>query len=87
MAKLSSDSIFPDYTVSTQFEDETTIRRIAGGKQLMLVVLRYIGCPSCRYDVHMLQEHYEGFVEKGFRLRLSCSPPQNPSVQRFRMSR
>ena len=65
MAKLSSESIFPDYTVSTQFEDETTIRRIAGGKPLMLVVLRYIGCPSCRYDVHMLQENYARFVERG----------------------
>ena len=48
MAKLYADSIFPDYTVSTQFEDETTIRKIADGKPLMLMVLRYIGCPSCR---------------------------------------
>ncbi len=65
MAKLSAESIFPDYTVSTQYEDETTIRRIAGGKPLMLVVLRYIGCPSCRYAVHMLQLNHERFVEKG----------------------
>ncbi len=68
MAKLSAESIFPNYTVATQFEDETTISRIAGGKPLMLVVLRYIGCPSCRYDVHMLQENYERFVEKGVSL-------------------
>ena len=65
MAKISAGSIFPNYTVTTQFEDETTIADIAGGKPLMLVVLRYIGCPSCRYDVHMLQENYERFVEKG----------------------
>ena len=65
MAKLYADSIFPNYTVSTQFEDVTTIRKIADGKPLMLVVLRYIGCPSCRYDVHMLQVNYERFVEKG----------------------
>ena len=39
MAKLSAESIFPNYTVATQFEDETTISRIAGGKPLMLVVL------------------------------------------------
>ena len=65
MARLSVGSIFPDYTVSTQFEDATTIGRIAGGKPLMLVVLRYIGCPSCRYDVHMLQVNYEKFVKKG----------------------
>ena len=65
MAKLSAGSIFPDYTAATQFEGETTISKIAGGKPLMLVVLRYIGCPSCRYDVHRLQENYEKFVEKG----------------------
>ncbi len=65
MPKLSAGDIFPDYTVSTQFEDGTTVRKIAGGKPLMLMVLRYIGCPSCRFDVHDLQVHYDQFVEKG----------------------
>ena len=65
MARLKTGDIFPDRTVSTQFEDETTITAIAGGKPLMLAVLRYIGCPSCRYDVHMLQKNYDKFVEKG----------------------
>ena len=65
MAKLSAGNIFPNYTVTTQFADETTIRQIAGGKPLMLIVLRYIGCPSCRYDVHMLQVNHERFAEKG----------------------
>ena len=45
MAKLSAGNIFPDYTVTTQFEDGTTISRIAGGKPLMLVVLT--GVLSC----------------------------------------
>lgn len=65
MARLSAGDIFPDYNVSTQFEEATSISKIAGGKPLMLVVLRYIGCPSCRYDVHMLQEHHEAFDKKG----------------------
>ena len=65
MAKLMKDNIFPDYTVSTQFEDQTTIKKIADGKPLMLMVLRYIGCPSCRYDVHMLQVNFAKFAEKG----------------------
>ncbi len=65
MAKLSEGDFFPDRTVSTQFEDATTIRRIADGKPLMLTVLRYIGCPSCRYDIHMLQINHEQFVRKG----------------------
>ena len=65
MAKLSKGDVFPDYTVTTQFEDATSISKIAAGKPLMLVVLRYIGCPSCRYDVHMLQQNYDRFAEKG----------------------
>ena len=65
MAKLTQGNTFPDRTVSTQFEDQTSISRIAGGKPLMLVVLRYIGCPSCRYDVHMIQQNHARFVEKG----------------------
>ena len=65
MAKLNPGDSFPDYTVTTQFEDCTTIKRIAKAKPLMLVVLRYIGCPSCRYDVHMLQVNHEKFMEKG----------------------
>ena len=65
MARLFAGDFFPDYTVATQFEDVTSISKIADGKPLMLVVLRYIGCPSCRYDVHMLQMNYERFVDKG----------------------
>ena len=65
MARLTKGDVFPDFTVSTQFEEGTGIKKIADGKPLMLVVLRYIGCPSCRYDVHMLQVNYDKFVEKG----------------------
>ena len=31
----------------------------------ILWVLRYIGCTVCRYDVHVLTERYNEFVEKG----------------------
>ena len=65
MARLTKDSIFPDYTAATQFEEKTTISEIAAGKPLMIVALRYIGCPSCRYDVHMIQKNYDRFMEKG----------------------
>ena len=65
MARLAKGDSFPDFTVSTQFENETSIKKIADGKPLMAVVLRYIGCPSCRYDVHMIQVNIEKFKEKG----------------------
>ncbi len=65
MARLLTGDLFPDFTVTTQFENGTSIRKIAGGKPLMLVVLRYIGCPSCRYDVHMLQVNWDRFAQKG----------------------
>ena len=65
MARISVGEKFPNFKVSTQFENDTTIEKIANGKPLMLVVLRYIGCPSCRFDVQMIHENYDAFVKKG----------------------
>ena len=68
MPRLVKGDVFPDFTVTTQFEEGTSIKKIADGKPLMVVVLRYIGCPSCRYDVHMLQVNHEKFEEKGVKV-------------------
>ena len=35
------------------------------GKPTMFMVLRYMGCTICRYDIHCLTERYNEFVEKG----------------------
>ena len=65
MAKLVKGDKFPNFTVNTAFENGLTIEKIVDGKPTMFMVLRYIGCTVCRYDVHMLTERYNEFAEKG----------------------
>ena len=65
MARLVVGDKFPNFTVNTAFENGLTIEKIADGKPTMFWVLRYIGCTVCRYDVHVLTQRYNEFVEKG----------------------
>ena len=65
MARLVAGEKFPNFTVNTAFENGLTIEKIADGKPTMFCVLRYIGCTVCRYDVHVLTQRYNEFVEKG----------------------
>ena len=65
MARLVKGDKFPNFTVNTAFENGLTIEKIVDGKPTMFMVLRYIGCTVCRYDVHMLTERYNEFTEKG----------------------
>ena len=65
MAKLVKGDKFPNFTVDTAFENGVTIEKIVDGKPTMFMVLRYIGCTVCRYDVHCLTERYQEFVDKG----------------------
>ena len=65
MAKLVVGEKFPNFTVNTAFENGLTIEKIVDGKPTMFVVLRYIGCTVCRYDVHMLTVRHNEFAEKG----------------------
>lgn len=65
MAKLVKGDKFPNFTVDTAFENGLTIEKIVDGKPTMFMVLRYIGCTVCRYDVHVLTQRYQEFVDKG----------------------
>lgn len=65
MAKLVKGDKFPNFTVDTAFENNLTIEKIVDGKPTMFMVLRYIGCTVCRYDVHVLTQRYQEFVDKG----------------------
>lgn len=75
MGKLETGMMFPNFNVTTQYEDATSISAIAGNKPLMVVVLRYIGCTSCRYDVHMIQKNYQRFVDKGVNVAVVMQSP------------
>lgn len=65
MSKLTTGAQMPDFLVDTLTARGIRISEITGGKPTVLMVLRYIGCPVCRYDVHLLSQRCEEFREKG----------------------
>ena len=70
MERIKVGEKFPDFTVNTQLEKGTSISKLADGKPLMLMVIRYIGCRICRYDVHRLRANYNKFIEKGINVAM-----------------
>lgn len=78
MSRISVGEKFPNYTVNTHTEKGTNISAIADGKPLMLLVIRYIGCTVCRYDVHQIALNHEKFLEKGVNIAVVMqSTPEN----------
>ncbi len=65
MSKLNKGDTFPNYDVVEAFKGKTTIADIMNHTPTMFVVLRYIGCTVCRYDVHLLIQRINEFKEKG----------------------
>ncbi len=57
----------PDFLVQTAFRGSCRLSEIVQ-KKTLIWVLRYIGCPSCRYDVDELSSHAEAFAKKGVSL-------------------
>lgn len=65
MAKLVKGDKFPDFTVDTHMKKGVKISQIVDGKPTALLVIRYIGCTVCRYDVHQIAVNYQKFVDRG----------------------
>ena len=65
MAKLAVGEKMPNLTVNTVYETGKKINDLVGGKPTFFMVLRYIGCTVCRFDVHMLEQRYSEFTDKG----------------------
>lgn len=65
MSKLKPGARMPDFEVDTVTAQGIRLSEIAGGKPTVLMVLRYIGCPVCRYDVHLLSQRCGEFGDKG----------------------
>ncbi len=63
MPKLLVGEKMPNFTVNTVFENGLTIKDIVNSKKTMFMVLRYIGCTVCRYDVHLLTQKYQEFTD------------------------
>lgn len=65
--KLVAGNTFPDFTVTTNERENVSLHSIID-KKTVFWVIRYIGCPVCRYDVHVLAEKYDQIAEKGYDL-------------------
>jgi len=65
MAKLNVGDKMPNFTFNTQKRENVTIEDIVKGKKKTVFwVLRYIGCTVCRYDVHVISQRYQEFLDK-----------------------
>ena len=67
MARINKGDRFPDFLVQTAFCGTCKLSEQVRKKTLVWV-LRYIGCPSCRYDVDTFLEHVDDFAKKGVSL-------------------
>lgn len=65
MPKLNIGDKMPDFTFTTQNRENVSLHAaVQGKKKTVFWVLRYIGCPTCRYDVHVLTQRYQEFLDK-----------------------
>ena len=81
MAKLIKGEKFPNFVINTVYENNIHITDIVNHRPTMFMVLRYIGCTVCRYDVHNLIMRYKEFEEKG--VNVAVVMQSNPkTVQR-----
>ncbi|MDD2955553.1 MAG: redoxin domain-containing protein, partial [Oscillospiraceae bacterium] len=65
MARVQTGGRMPELAVNTQKRAGVPMADLLGGKRTVFWVLRYIGCTTCRYDVHLLAQRYAEFEAKG----------------------
>jgi len=54
----------PNFVFHTAYENGKTVERVLQEKKRTIFwFLRYIGCPTCRYDVHMMAVRYQEFLD------------------------
>ncbi len=63
MPRLSVGEKMPDFTFRTAYKDNQKISDVLKGKTVFWV-LRYIGCTVCRYDVHVIAQRYQEFLDR-----------------------
>ena len=62
MTKIRPGETFPSFSFNTAYKSDLNTPEILKGKTVFWV-LRYIGCTVCRYDVHMIAERYQQFID------------------------
>jgi peroxiredoxin len=63
MARLKTGDQFPEFQFRTAAdEDLRSSGVIKRADKTVFWVLRYIGCTTCRYDIHIIKERYREFT-------------------------
>jgi len=55
----------PDFTVTDAKGDKFTLSAFKGKSPVVLVFLRYAGCPICQLALHDIKDAYEDFAARG----------------------
>lgn len=63
--KLNVNDRFPQFTFNTESQTGVTTDDVLKNGRTVFWVLRYIGCTTCRYDVHQIMLHYDEFKARG----------------------
>lgn len=63
MKQFAVGDKMPNLAFTTASGLKSTVREVQS-KDTFFVVLRYIGCTLCRYDIHILQKSYSEFLKK-----------------------
>lgn len=78
MPRLKVGDKMPNFMFNTAYEQDKLLHAVLNNKTTFFVILRYIGCTVCRYDVHLLQKRYDEFVRKGAQVFVVMqSSPEN----------
>ena len=65
MAKLHVGDKMPFFTFQTESQSGLTTESVLRNGRTVFWVLRYIGCTTCRYDIHQIAAYYEEFQKRG----------------------
>ena len=65
MAKLHVGEKMPAFTFQTESQSGLTTESVLREGRTVFWVLRYIGCTTCRCDVHQIAAHYDEFLKRG----------------------
>jgi len=64
VAKLFIGDKMPNFFFDTIYENGKSVYEILGKKERTVFwILRYIGCTTCRYDVHVMSLRYQEFID------------------------
>ena len=64
MPRIQKGDRLPAFIIDTDRERQVPLHSLLKGTTI-LRVLRYVGCPTCRIDIHDIVSRYEEFTKRG----------------------